>query len=115
MCGGDGAGAAAAGGWGGVGVDAVVRVGVPRVCGGGGGGSRGEGPSAISSGVGRLSGAAVMASALRASAALVLAGLAADGDSAIRRIYHLDRGFERREEKLTACGAKIERRSGEEE
>lgn len=70
---------------------------------------RREGPSAIINGVGRLSGAAVMASDLRASAALVLAGLAAEGESAIRRIYHLDRGYERLEEKLRRLGANIER------
>lgn len=70
---------------------------------------RREGPSAIISGAGRLSGAAVMASDLRASAALVIAGLSAQGDSAIRRIYHLDRGYERLELKLRQLGANIER------
>jgi UDP-N-acetylglucosamine 1-carboxyvinyltransferase len=70
---------------------------------------RREGPSAIISGAGRLSGAAVMASDLRASAALVIAGLSAQGDSAIRRIYHLDRGYERLELKLRQLGAQIER------
>ncbi len=70
---------------------------------------RREGPSAIISGVGRLSGATVMASDLRASAALVIAGLAAEGDTAIRRIYHLDRGYERLELKLRNLGANIER------
>lgn len=70
---------------------------------------RREGPTAIISGVARLSGAAVMASDLRASAALVIAGLAAEGDSAIRRIYHLDRGYERLEFKLRQLGATIER------
>jgi len=70
---------------------------------------RREGASAIIRGVRRLSGACVMASDLRASAALVLAALAADGDSVIRRIYHLDRGYERLERKLAALGADIRR------
>ena len=70
---------------------------------------RREGASAIISGVERLSGANVMASDLRASAALVLAALAADGPSAIRRIYHLDRGYDRLEEKLNRLGADIQR------
>ncbi len=70
---------------------------------------RREGPSAILSGVKRLSGAAVMASDLRASAALVLAGLAAEGETAVRRIYHLDRGYERLEAKLCRLGANIRR------
>jgi UDP-N-acetylglucosamine 1-carboxyvinyltransferase len=70
---------------------------------------RREGPTAVISGVPRLSGACVMASDLRASAALVLAGLAADGDSVIRRIYHLDRGYERLDEKLNRLGADIRR------
>ncbi|MGB3113919.1 MAG: UDP-N-acetylglucosamine 1-carboxyvinyltransferase, partial [Candidatus Omnitrophota bacterium] len=58
-----------------------------------------------------LSGAQVMASDLRASAALVLAGLVAEGRTEISRIYHLDRGYEHLEEKLTAVGANIERES----
>jgi UDP-N-acetylglucosamine 1-carboxyvinyltransferase len=70
---------------------------------------RREGASAIISGVSSLSGANVMASDLRASAALVLASLAAGGSSAIRRIYHLDRGYESLEKKLAALGAAIER------
>lgn len=70
---------------------------------------RREGPSAIVSGVPGLSGASVMASDLRASAALVLAALAARGDSAIRRIYHLDRGYDRLEHKLNDLGAGIVR------
>ena len=70
---------------------------------------RREGATAVISGVPRLSGAAVMASDLRASAALVLAALSAKGESVIRRIYHLDRGYEQVEEKLSAVGAKIER------
>jgi UDP-N-acetylglucosamine 1-carboxyvinyltransferase len=70
---------------------------------------RREGPSAILSGVPALSGASVMASDLRASAALVLAALAAQGDSVIRRIYHLDRGYDRLEHKLNDLGAGITR------
>lgn len=70
---------------------------------------RREGPSAIVSGVASLSGACVMASDLRASAALVLAALAADGESLIRRIYHLDRGYDRLERKLNHLGAGIAR------
>ena len=70
---------------------------------------RREGNSAIVSGVERLSGACVMASDLRASAALVLSGLAASGPTVVRRIYHLDRGYERLELKLRQLGASIER------
>jgi len=70
---------------------------------------RREGPSAIISGVGQLSGACVMASDLRASAALVLAGLAAEGDTVVKRIYHLDRGYETLERKLNHLGADIRR------
>jgi UDP-N-acetylglucosamine 1-carboxyvinyltransferase len=70
---------------------------------------RREGPSAIISGVPSLSGASVMASDLRASAALVLAALAAYGDSVVRRIYHLDRGYDRLEIKLNDLGAGIVR------
>ena len=70
---------------------------------------RREGPSAIISGVGQLSGACVMASDLRASAALVLAGLAAEGDTVVKRIYHLDRGYEALERKLNHLGADIRR------
>jgi UDP-N-acetylglucosamine 1-carboxyvinyltransferase len=68
-----------------------------------------EGNSAIVKGVKRLSGAPVMASDLRASAGLVLAGLAAEGETEINRIYHVDRGYERIDQKLRALGAKIER------
>ncbi|MHC4879715.1 MAG: UDP-N-acetylglucosamine 1-carboxyvinyltransferase [Planctomycetota bacterium] len=68
-----------------------------------------EGQSAIINGVERLSGACVMASDLRASAALVLAALAADGETVVRRIYHLDRGYERIEQRLNALGASIRR------
>lgn len=62
-------------------------------------------------GVDELIGAQVMATDLRASASLVIGGLVAKGDTIINRVYHLDRGFERIEEKLSACGAKIERLS----
>jgi UDP-N-acetylglucosamine 1-carboxyvinyltransferase len=68
-----------------------------------------EGSTAIIKGVKKLSGAPVMASDLRASAALILAGLVADGETEILRIYHLDRGYERIEEKLSAVGAGINR------
>jgi len=68
-----------------------------------------HGASAIVRGVPRLSGAPVMATDLRASVSLVLAGLAAGGETIINRVYHLDRGYERLEEKLAACGADIER------
>lgn len=68
-----------------------------------------EGASAIVTGTNRLSGAPVMASDLRASAALVLAGLAAEGETEVHRVYHLDRGYERIEQKLSALGARIKR------
>lgn len=74
-----------------------------------GAGIRREGPTAVIQGVTALSGANVMASDLRASAALVLAALAAEGTTVIRRIYHLDRGYERLEEKLNQLGASIRR------
>lgn len=70
---------------------------------------RREGPSAIIEGSDRLTGAPVMASDLRASASLVLAGLVADGRTDIERIYHIDRGYERIEQKLAAMGARIRR------
>jgi UDP-N-acetylglucosamine 1-carboxyvinyltransferase len=70
---------------------------------------RREGPSAIISGVERLSGASVMASDLRASAALVLAALAGEGESVVRRSYHLDRGYARLDEKRGRLGADIRR------
>ena len=70
---------------------------------------RKEGPTAIVTGVKRLIGAPVMASDLRASAALVLAGLVARGQTNIQRVYHIDRGYERIEEKLQALGADIQR------
>ncbi|MEX6504884.1 UDP-N-acetylglucosamine 1-carboxyvinyltransferase [Jiella sp. M17.18] len=63
-------------------------------------------------GVSRLKGAPVMATDLRASVSLVIAGLAAEGETTVNRVYHLDRGFERLEEKLSGCGAEIERISG---
>jgi UDP-N-acetylglucosamine 1-carboxyvinyltransferase len=68
-----------------------------------------HGASAIVRGVPKLSGAPVMATDLRASVSLVLAGLAAEGETLVHRVYHLDRGYERVEEKLAACGAVIER------
>jgi UDP-N-acetylglucosamine 1-carboxyvinyltransferase len=68
-----------------------------------------HGASALVRGVPRLTGAPVMATDLRASVSLVLAGLAAEGETLINRVYHLDRGYERLEEKLAACGADIER------
>lgn len=71
-----------------------------------------HGGSALVRGVDRLAGAPVMATDLRASVSLVLAGLVAHGETTINRIYHLDRGYERVEEKLAACGAEIERISG---
>ncbi|NLE29212.1 MAG: UDP-N-acetylglucosamine 1-carboxyvinyltransferase [Phycisphaerae bacterium] len=70
---------------------------------------RKEGPIVIVEGVKRLIGAPVMASDLRASAALVLAGLVARGTTEINRVYHIDRGYERIEEKLNAVGAEIHR------
>jgi UDP-N-acetylglucosamine 1-carboxyvinyltransferase len=60
-------------------------------------------------GVPQLSGATVMATDLRASASLVIAGLVASGETVVDRIYHLDRGYDRMEEKLRALGADIER------
>ena len=71
-----------------------------------------RGASAIVRGVPGLSGAPVMATDLRASVSLVLAGLAAEGETEITRVYHLDRGYERLEEKLSACGADVERIKG---
>ena len=64
-------------------------------------------------GVKKLSGAPVMATDLRASVSLVLAGLAAEGETRVNRVYHLDRGYERLEEKLAACGADIARVPGD--
>lgn len=68
-----------------------------------------EGNTAVVKGVERLQGAAVMATDLRASAGLVIAGLVADGDTVVDRIYHLDRGYEGLENKLSALGARVER------
>jgi UDP-N-acetylglucosamine 1-carboxyvinyltransferase len=75
---------------------------------------RREGPTVVVEGVKRLIAAPVMASDLRASAALVLAGLAARGTTRVNRIYHLQRGYERFDEKLRAVGADIQRKEGEE-
>jgi UDP-N-acetylglucosamine 1-carboxyvinyltransferase len=71
-----------------------------------------DGETATVEGIDALRGAPVMATDLRASVSLVIAGLAAEGETMVNRIYHLDRGFERLEEKLSACGADIERISG---
>ncbi|MGC2415735.1 MAG: UDP-N-acetylglucosamine 1-carboxyvinyltransferase [Stellaceae bacterium] len=71
-----------------------------------------HGASALVRGVPRLLGAPVMATDLRASVSLVLAGLVAEGETLVNRVYHLDRGYERIEEKLAACGARIERLRG---
>ena len=71
-----------------------------------------HGASAMVRGVSGLVGAEVMATDLRASVSLVLAGLVADGETVINRVYHLDRGYERLEDKLAACGADIERMGG---
>lgn len=72
-----------------------------------------HGGTATVTGVERLRGAPVMATDLRASVSLILAALAAEGETVVSRVYHLDRGYERVEEKLGACGARIERISGE--
>jgi UDP-N-acetylglucosamine 1-carboxyvinyltransferase len=71
-----------------------------------------SGQTATVEGVERLKGAQVMATDLRASVSLVIAGLAAEGETIVNRVYHLDRGFERLEEKLSRCGANVERISG---
>jgi UDP-N-acetylglucosamine 1-carboxyvinyltransferase len=71
-----------------------------------------DGQTATIEGVKQLKGAPVMATDLRASVSLVIAGLAAEGETMVNRVYHLDRGFERVEEKLIRCGAAIERISG---
>ena len=70
---------------------------------------RRDGENAVITGVPQLSGAHVMASDLRASAALVLAGLAALGETVVHRIYHLDRGYESLESKLVTLGASVRR------
>jgi UDP-N-acetylglucosamine 1-carboxyvinyltransferase len=71
-----------------------------------------EGDTAIVEGVDRLRGAPVMATDLRASVSLVIAALAAEGETIVNRVYHLDRGFERLEQKLADCGASVERLAG---
>ena len=71
-----------------------------------------DGERATIEGVNQLKGAPVMATDLRASVSLVIAALAAEGETMVNRVYHLDRGFERLEDKLSACGAAIERISG---
>jgi UDP-N-acetylglucosamine 1-carboxyvinyltransferase len=71
-----------------------------------------DGQTATVHGVRKLTGAQVMATDLRASVSLVIAGLVAEGETVVNRVYHLDRGFERLEDKLNACGAQIERISG---
>jgi UDP-N-acetylglucosamine 1-carboxyvinyltransferase len=71
-----------------------------------------DGQVATVEGVERLKGAQVMATDLRASVSLVIAALAAEGETVVNRVYHLDRGFERLEDKLARCGAAIERISG---
>jgi UDP-N-acetylglucosamine 1-carboxyvinyltransferase len=68
-----------------------------------------DGKVSVVEGVPQLSGATVMATDLRASASLVIAGLVADGETTVERIYHLDRGYDRMEAKLRALGADIER------
>jgi UDP-N-acetylglucosamine 1-carboxyvinyltransferase len=68
-----------------------------------------QGGTATVTGVEKLRGARVMATDLRASVSLILAALAAEGETVVSRVYHLDRGYERVEEKLSACGALIER------
>ena len=70
-----------------------------------------NGNTAMITGVDKLMGAPVMATDLRASASLILAGLAAEGETTVERIYHVDRGYERIEEKLSMLGANIKRRS----
>ncbi len=72
-----------------------------------------QGSEAIVTGVERLIGAPVMATDLRASVSLVVAGLTAEGETIVNRVYHLDRGFEGLEGKLAACGARVERRKEE--
>ncbi|MCL5677006.1 MAG: UDP-N-acetylglucosamine 1-carboxyvinyltransferase, partial [Firmicutes bacterium] len=68
-----------------------------------------EGRTAVIEGVGRLSGAPVVAQDIRAGAALIVAGLVAEGDTEVHGIEHVDRGYERTEEKLRGLGARIER------
>jgi UDP-N-acetylglucosamine 1-carboxyvinyltransferase len=73
-----------------------------------------RGNTAVVQGVDRLNGASVMATDLRASASLVIAGLVAEDETEVRRVYHIDRGYERIEEKLRNLGARIERVKGAE-
>jgi UDP-N-acetylglucosamine 1-carboxyvinyltransferase len=68
-----------------------------------------DGDAAIIEGIEQLKGAPVMATDLRASVSLVIAALAAEGETMVNRVYHLDRGFERLEDKLAGCGADISR------
>ena len=68
-----------------------------------------DGNTVTVNGVGRLKGAPVMATDLRASASLIVAALVADGETTVRRVYHIDRGYERIEEKFRQLGASIER------
>jgi UDP-N-acetylglucosamine 1-carboxyvinyltransferase len=68
-----------------------------------------EGDMAVIEGVKSLTGAPVMATDLRASVAMVIGGLVAEGETVVHRVYHLDRGFEALEKKLQRCGAQIER------
>ncbi len=72
-----------------------------------------HGASALVRGVPKLTGAPVMATDLRASVSLVIAGLVAQGETVLNRVYHLDRGYERLEEKLAGCGADITRLKGD--
>ena len=72
-----------------------------------------SGRTAIVHGVSKLHGAEVMATDLRASMSLVIAGLAAEGETQVHRLYHLDRGYERLEEKLSLLGATVERVGGD--
>jgi UDP-N-acetylglucosamine 1-carboxyvinyltransferase len=73
-----------------------------------------RGRTAVVQGVEQLNGASVMATDLRASASLVIAGLVASDETEVRRVYHIDRGYERIVEKLAAVGARIERVRGAE-
>ncbi len=68
-----------------------------------------KGSKVVITGVKKIFGAELMATDLRASSSLIIAGLMANGETIINRVYHLDRGYENIEEKLKACGAKIER------
>jgi UDP-N-acetylglucosamine 1-carboxyvinyltransferase len=71
-----------------------------------------DGRTSVIRGAGRLSGATVMATDLRASASLILAGLVAEGETCVLRVYHLDRGYERIERKLRGLGADVKRVKG---